>query len=74
MVVTGTAGIAEKRAIGNAVTTVNAAEVVATQPVNSFQELLNGRASRCEHRGEFGPGGHGVAYPRAWGVVALAVE
>lgn len=45
VVVTGTAGIAEKRAIGNAVTTVNAADVVATQPVNSFQELLNGRAS-----------------------------
>ncbi|AMW05400.1 SusC/RagA family TonB-linked outer membrane protein [Gemmatimonas phototrophica] len=45
VVVTGTAGVAEKRAIGNAVTTVNAAEVVATQPVNSFQELLNGRAS-----------------------------
>lgn len=45
MVVTGTAGVAEKRAIGNAVSTVNAAEVVATQPVNSFQDLLNGRAS-----------------------------
>jgi TonB-dependent SusC/RagA subfamily outer membrane receptor len=45
VVVTGTAGVAEKRAIGNAVSTVNAAEVVATQPVNSFQELLNGRAS-----------------------------
>ena len=45
MVVTGTAGFAEKRAIGNAVSTVNAAEIVATQPVNSFQELLNGRAS-----------------------------
>jgi TonB-linked SusC/RagA family outer membrane protein len=45
VVVTGTAGVAEKRAIGNVVTTVNAAEVVATQPVASFQELLNGRAS-----------------------------
>jgi len=45
VVVTGTAGVAEKRAIGNAVTTVKAADVVATQPVNSFQELLNGRAS-----------------------------
>lgn len=45
VVVTGTAGVAEKRAIGNAVSTVKAAEVVATQPVNSFQELLNGRAS-----------------------------
>ncbi len=45
IVVTGTAGIAEKRAIGNAVSTVKAADIVATQPVNSFQELLNGRAS-----------------------------
>lgn len=45
LVVTGTAGVAEKRAIGNAVSTVNAAEIVATQPVNSFQELLNGRAA-----------------------------
>jgi len=45
VVVTGTAGVAEKRAIGNAVSTVNASEIVATQPVNSFQELLNGRAS-----------------------------
>src|SRR5687768_298788 len=31
VVTTGTAGVAEKRAIGNAVTTVKAAEVVATQ-------------------------------------------
>lgn len=45
MVVTGTAGVTEKRAIGNAVTTVNAAEVVATAPVANFQDLLNGRAS-----------------------------
>ena len=45
MVVTGTAGVTEKKAIGNAVTTVSASEVVATQPVNSFQDLLNGRAS-----------------------------
>lgn len=45
MVVTGTAGVTEKRAIGNAVTTVSAADVVATQPVQSFQDLLNGRAS-----------------------------
>ncbi|MHB1073639.1 MAG: SusC/RagA family TonB-linked outer membrane protein [Gemmatimonadaceae bacterium] len=45
VVVTGTAGIAEKRALGNAVTTVNAADVTATQPVRSFQELLTGRAA-----------------------------
>ena len=45
VVVTGTAGIAEKRAVGNAVTTIAASEVIATQPINSFQELLNGRAA-----------------------------
>lgn len=45
MVVTGTAGVTEKRAIGNAVTTISASDVVATQPVSSFQDLLNGRAS-----------------------------
>jgi TonB-linked SusC/RagA family outer membrane protein len=45
VVVTGTAGIAEKRAVGNAVTTIAASEVAATQPINSFQELLNGRAA-----------------------------
>ena len=33
IVVTGTAGATERRAIGNAVTSVNAAEVTATQPV-----------------------------------------
>jgi len=45
LVVTGTAGVAEKRAIGNAVSTVNASEIVATQPINNFQDLLTGRAS-----------------------------
>jgi TonB-linked SusC/RagA family outer membrane protein len=45
VVVTGTAGVAERKAIGNAVSTINAADVVATQPVASFQDLLNGRAS-----------------------------
>ncbi|HMS01845.1 MAG TPA: SusC/RagA family TonB-linked outer membrane protein, partial [Gemmatimonadaceae bacterium] len=45
VVVTGTAGVTEKRAIGNAVTTVNASELVATQPINNFQDLLTGRAS-----------------------------
>lgn len=45
MVVTGTAGVAEKRAIGNAVSTVNAADIVSTQPVRNFQELLTGRAA-----------------------------
>jgi TonB-linked SusC/RagA family outer membrane protein len=45
VVVTGTAGVTEKRAIGNAVSTVKAADIVATQPINNFQDLLTGRAS-----------------------------
>ncbi|MBX6363929.1 MAG: SusC/RagA family TonB-linked outer membrane protein, partial [Gemmatimonadetes bacterium] len=44
IVVTGTPGGAQRRAIGNSVATVQAADVVATQPVSSVQELLNGRA------------------------------
>ncbi|HEU0014763.1 MAG TPA: SusC/RagA family TonB-linked outer membrane protein [Longimicrobium sp.] len=43
LVVTGTPGGAEKRTLGNAVTTIDAAEVVRTQPVGSVQELLNAR-------------------------------
>ena len=44
VVVTGTPGATEKRAIGNAVSTVNAAEVTQIAPVTSMQQLLNGRA------------------------------
>ncbi|HET9984519.1 MAG TPA: SusC/RagA family TonB-linked outer membrane protein [Longimicrobiales bacterium] len=44
IVVTGTPGGEQRRAIGNSVATVRAADVVATQPVGSVQELLNGRA------------------------------
>ena len=44
VVVTGTAGATEKRALGNAVTTVNAAEVTEIAPISSMQQLLNGRA------------------------------
>jgi TonB-linked SusC/RagA family outer membrane protein len=45
VVVTGTAGVAEKRAIGNAVSTVKVSDVVATQPVRNVQDLLTGRAA-----------------------------
>jgi len=44
VVVTGTAGATEQRALGNAVSQVRAADVVATQPIRNFQELLNARA------------------------------
>ncbi|HEX8695453.1 MAG TPA: SusC/RagA family TonB-linked outer membrane protein [Longimicrobium sp.] len=44
LVVTGTAGETEKRALGTTVAQIAAAEVVATAPVRSVQDLINGRA------------------------------
>ncbi len=45
LVVTGTAGSAESRSVGNAVSQIKAADIVATQPVDNLQQLLNGRAT-----------------------------
>jgi TonB-linked SusC/RagA family outer membrane protein len=45
LVVTGTAGDARQRTLGNAVTKIDAAEVVSRAPVQNVQELLNGRAA-----------------------------
>ncbi|MGH7576672.1 MAG: SusC/RagA family TonB-linked outer membrane protein [Longimicrobiales bacterium] len=45
VIVTGTAGGQQRRAIGNAVTQVRAAEAVETSLIPSVQGLLNGRAS-----------------------------
>ena len=44
VVVTGTPGGTEVRRLGNAITTINAAQVVEDAPVNNVQQLLNGRA------------------------------
>jgi len=44
VVVTGTAAATERRQIGNAVSQIRAADIVATQPVSNIQELLNARA------------------------------
>jgi TonB-linked SusC/RagA family outer membrane protein len=44
VVVTGTAGAVRTRTLGNAVTQISAAEVVATQPIQSVQDLIRGRA------------------------------
>jgi TonB-linked SusC/RagA family outer membrane protein len=44
IIVTGTAGGQAKRELGNAVTTINAAEAKEIAPINSVQNLLNGRA------------------------------
>lgn len=44
VVVTGTAGGQSKRELGNAVSTINAAQVKEIAPVTSVQNLLSGRA------------------------------
>ena len=48
VVVTGTAGGQEKRAIGNSVTQINAPDVTAIAPVSDVQSLINGRAPGVE--------------------------
>jgi len=44
VVVTGTAGGTERRAIGNVVSSIRAADVMAIAPVSDMQSLLNARA------------------------------
>ncbi len=44
VIVTGTAGAAQRRELGNAVGQINAADVVQAAPITSVQGLLNGRA------------------------------
>lgn len=45
VIVTGTPGATERRAIPNAVSTIDAAAVTEQAQINSLQELLNGRAA-----------------------------
>ncbi len=59
VVVTGTAGVQERRAIGNAVSTVKVTEVAATQPVRNVSDLLTGRASGVSVIGSSGQVGTG---------------
>ena len=59
VVVTATAGAATKREIGNAVTTIDATRIQEVAPIQSFQELLNGRAPNVdviEGSGQVGTG------------------
>lgn len=44
IVVTGTAGDTRRRALGNAIAQIDAADVVERQPVNTVQDLIRGRA------------------------------
>lgn len=48
VIVTGTAGGQERRAIGNSVTQINAPDVTAVAPVGDVQSLINGRAPGVE--------------------------
>jgi TonB-linked SusC/RagA family outer membrane protein len=59
VVVTGTAGVQERRAIGNAVSTVRAAEVTTTQPVRNVADLITGRAAGVSVVGSSGQVGTG---------------
>ena len=43
IIVTGTPGGTQRRAIGNSVVSINAADIVAVAPVSNMQELLSGR-------------------------------
>lgn len=44
VVVTGTVNATSRRQIGNSISTINAADLVKTEPVQNVQGLLNGRA------------------------------
>lgn len=44
LVVTGQPAAVQKRALGNSVAQIKASDVVATAPVSSMQDLINGRA------------------------------
>ena len=43
IIVTGTPGGTQRRAIGNSVVSINASDIVAVAPVSNMQELLSGR-------------------------------
>lgn len=60
VVVTGVAGVAERRAIGNAVSSISVAQITATQPVRNVQDLLTGRAAGVSVVGSSGQVGTGA--------------
>ena len=59
VVVTGTVGEQTRREIPNAVSTIDVADVVATAPVRSVQDLLTGRAAGVSVIGSSGQVGTG---------------
>jgi TonB-linked SusC/RagA family outer membrane protein len=60
IVVTGTAGGAEKKELGTSVATINVADVIAQSPVPSLEGLLNGRAPGVDIIGTTGQVGAGA--------------
>ena len=73
VVVTGTAGGQEKRAIGNVVPTINAADVTALgAPVSDVQSLINGRAPGVEILPGTGQAGSGSKV-RVRGISSLSL-
>ncbi len=61
IVVTGTPGQTQRRAIGNTVSTFQASEVTEAVPVNSVQELLQGRTPGLTLIADGGAAGDGSA-------------
>ena len=45
VLVTGTAGGTQRRAVGNAITRLDAADVAATRPVRNMQDMIQGRTT-----------------------------
>ena len=60
LVVTGQAGAVEKRAIGNSIPTINAADAVQAAAANTMSSLINGRAPGVVVTGGTGRAGAGT--------------
>jgi outer membrane receptor protein involved in Fe transport len=73
VVVTGTAGGQQKRAIGNVVPTINASDVSAVAPVSDVQSLINGRAAGVEILPGSGQAGTGSKV-RVRGISSLSLS
>ena len=73
VVVTGTAGVQTKRAIGNVVPTINASDVTAVAPVSDIQSLINGRAPGVEILPGSGQAGTGSKV-RVRGISSLSLS
>ena len=71
MIVTGTAGGSQRRAIGNVVTSVNADQIIAQSPINSVDQLIGQRTPGLTMLPGTGQVGTGTA-PRIRGVASIS--